>query len=56
MSLPARKIGNALVSPIGFGVMGISRFYGAVGTDEERFQVCSTSASNTTTGYSCITV
>ncbi|KAK7460545.1 Aldo-keto reductase str7 [Stygiomarasmius scandens] len=39
MSLPARKIGNALVSPIGFGVMGISRFYGAVGTDEERFQV-----------------
>ncbi|THU76853.1 Aldo/keto reductase [Dendrothele bispora CBS 962.96] len=42
MTLPARKIGNTLVNPIGFGVMGISRFYGAVGTDEERFQVLDT--------------
>ncbi|KAF5347215.1 hypothetical protein D9758_011047 [Tetrapyrgos nigripes] len=39
MSLPPRKIGNASVNPIGFGAMGISRFYGTVGTDEERFQV-----------------
>jgi hypothetical protein len=36
---PSRKIGNALVPPIGFGLMGISSFYGAVGSDEERFQV-----------------
>ncbi|KAL0576633.1 Aldo-keto reductase str7 [Marasmius crinis-equi] len=39
MSLSPRKIGNALVHPIGFGAMGISRFYGKVGTDEERFEV-----------------
>ena len=39
MSLPPRKIGNALVHPVGFGVMGISKFYGKVGTDEERFEV-----------------
>ncbi|KAF9267165.1 Aldo/keto reductase [Marasmius fiardii PR-910] len=39
MPLPPRKIGKALVHPIGFGAMGISRFYGKVGTDEERFEV-----------------
>ncbi|KAG7085621.1 Aldo-keto reductase str7 [Marasmius oreades] len=39
MSLPPRKIGNALVNPIGFGAMGISKYYGKVGTDEERFEV-----------------
>ncbi|KAK7036783.1 Aldo-keto reductase str7 [Paramarasmius palmivorus] len=39
MTLPPRKIGDALVHPIGFGAMGISRFYGKVGTDEERFKV-----------------
>ncbi|KIY70753.1 Aldo/keto reductase [Cylindrobasidium torrendii FP15055 ss-10] len=39
MTLKARKIGNTIVSPIGFGAMGISAFYGAVGTDEERFKV-----------------
>ncbi|KAJ8091804.1 Aldo-keto reductase str7 [Marasmius tenuissimus] len=39
MSVSPRKIGNAPVHPIGFGAMGISRFYGKVGTDEERFEV-----------------
>ncbi|RDB21928.1 Aldo-keto reductase yakc [NADP(+)] [Hypsizygus marmoreus] len=34
-----RKIGNALVPPIGFGAMGISAAYGPVGSDEERFKV-----------------
>jgi hypothetical protein len=36
----SRKIGNALVSPVGFGAMGISAAYGPVGSDEERFKVC----------------
>ncbi|KAJ7280243.1 NADP-dependent oxidoreductase domain-containing protein [Mycena rebaudengoi] len=39
MSIPARKIGEALVPAIGFGAMGISTFYGAVESDEERFKV-----------------
>ncbi|KAJ7678356.1 NADP-dependent oxidoreductase domain-containing protein [Mycena rosella] len=39
MSILARKIGGALVSEIGFGAMGISGFYGAVESDEERFKV-----------------
>ncbi|KAJ7153526.1 NADP-dependent oxidoreductase domain-containing protein [Mycena crocata] len=39
MSIPTRKIGQALVSEIGFGAMGISSFYGAVESDEERFKV-----------------
>ncbi|ESK86336.1 aldo keto reductase [Moniliophthora roreri MCA 2997] len=39
MSSPTRKIGGAKVNPIGFGAMGISVFYGAVGSDEERFKV-----------------
>ncbi|KAF9260386.1 Aldo/keto reductase [Marasmius fiardii PR-910] len=39
MSLQPRKIGNDLIHPIGFGAMGISAFYGKVGTDEERFEV-----------------
>ncbi|KAF9260253.1 Aldo/keto reductase [Marasmius fiardii PR-910] len=39
MPLPPRKIGDALVHPIGFGAMGISAAYGKVGTDEERFEV-----------------
>ncbi|KAF8630004.1 hypothetical protein AX15_003153 [Amanita polypyramis BW_CC] len=38
-NLSMRKIGNTLVSPIGFGAMGISVFYGAVESDEERFKV-----------------
>ncbi|KZP08099.1 Aldo/keto reductase [Athelia psychrophila] len=38
MSLPTRKIGQTEVSAIGYGAMGISRFYGEVTqTDEERF-------------------
>ncbi|THU95956.1 Aldo/keto reductase [Dendrothele bispora CBS 962.96] len=39
MSLAPRKIGNASVNPIGFGAMGISIAYGAVGTDEERLKL-----------------
>ncbi|KAJ6510521.1 NADP-dependent oxidoreductase domain-containing protein [Mycena sanguinolenta] len=39
MSIPTRKIGQAAVPEIGFGAMGISRFYGAVESDEERFKV-----------------
>ncbi|KAJ7186833.1 NADP-dependent oxidoreductase domain-containing protein [Mycena filopes] len=39
MPLPARKIGQASVSEIGFGAMGISSFYGATEPDEERFKV-----------------
>ncbi|KAK7440582.1 Aldo-keto reductase str7 [Stygiomarasmius scandens] len=39
MSLPPRKIGNALVNPIGFGAMGISSYYGSTESDEERFKV-----------------
>ncbi|KAJ7660154.1 NADP-dependent oxidoreductase domain-containing protein [Mycena polygramma] len=34
-----RKIGNSTFSAIGFGAMGISTFYGAVESDEERFKV-----------------
>ena len=39
MSYPTRKIGTDDVSAIGFGAMGISAYYGAVGSDEERFKV-----------------
>ncbi|KAF5378933.1 hypothetical protein D9757_008748 [Collybiopsis confluens] len=39
MSLATRKIGNGLVNPIGFGVMGISVWYGAIEPDEERLKV-----------------
>ncbi|KAG7440146.1 Aldo/keto reductase [Guyanagaster necrorhizus] len=39
MSLPPRKIGDALINPIGFGAMGLSSYYGAVGSDEERFKI-----------------
>ncbi|KAI0044142.1 Aldo/keto reductase [Auriscalpium vulgare] len=38
MSLPTRKIGNTQVAALGFGHMGLSMGYGAVGTDEERLQ------------------
>ena len=37
--LSSRKIGATLVSPVGFGAMGISSFYGPVDSDEERFKV-----------------
>lgn len=39
MSIPARKIGGALVPEIGFGAMGISAFYGTPESDEDRFKV-----------------
>jgi hypothetical protein len=34
-----RKIGGSTFSAIGFGAMGISTYYGAVESDEERFKV-----------------
>ncbi|CAL1708523.1 unnamed protein product [Somion occarium] len=39
MSLPLRKIRDTPVTAIGWGAMGISAFYGAVPSDEERFKV-----------------
>ncbi|PBK63658.1 Aldo/keto reductase [Armillaria solidipes] len=39
MALTLRKIGGALINPIGFGAMGLSDFYGAVDSDEERFKI-----------------
>ena len=39
MSLPTRKIGKDNVTAIGFGLMGLSAFYGAIESDEERFKV-----------------
>ena len=39
MSLPTRKIGKDDVTAIGFGLMGLSAFYGAIESDEERFKV-----------------
>ncbi|GJE84288.1 aldo-keto reductase [Phanerochaete sordida] len=39
MSLPTRKIGTDSVSCIGFGMMGLSAYYGPVKPDEERFKV-----------------
>ncbi|KAI0314355.1 NADP-dependent oxidoreductase domain-containing protein [Amylostereum chailletii] len=37
-TLATRKIGNVDVTALGFGTMGMSVNYGAVGTDEERLQ------------------
>ncbi|KAJ7506025.1 NADP-dependent oxidoreductase domain-containing protein [Mycena galericulata] len=37
--IPHRKLGDASVPAIGFGVMGISAGYGAIDTDEERLKV-----------------
>ncbi|KAK7043898.1 Aldo-keto reductase str7 [Paramarasmius palmivorus] len=37
--IPLRKIGNADVPAIGFGVMGIAAAYGKVDSDEERLKV-----------------
>ena len=39
MPLAPRKIGDALVPPIGFGAMGISTWYGPIESDELRFKV-----------------
>lgn len=39
--IPARKIGNSSVPPVGFGAMSLGgALYGAAGSDEERFKVC----------------
>lgn len=40
MPLPTRKIGQHDVSAIGFGLMGLSAYYGPIDNDEERFKVC----------------
>ncbi|KAJ3509941.1 hypothetical protein NLJ89_g4954 [Agrocybe chaxingu] len=39
MAIPTRKIGDDEVPAIGLGLMGISVFYGAIESDEERFKV-----------------
>uniref|UniRef100_A0A8H8CEZ4 NADP-dependent oxidoreductase domain-containing protein n=1 Tax=Psilocybe cubensis TaxID=181762 RepID=A0A8H8CEZ4_PSICU len=39
MSLPTRKIGNDDVTAMGFGLMGMSAFYGPIDSDEDRFKV-----------------
>lgn len=39
MTLPTRKIGNADVTAIGYGAMGLSVAYGAPKSDEERLKV-----------------
>ena len=39
MSLPMRKLGQASVSAIGYGCMGIAAFYGKPLPDEERLKV-----------------
>ncbi|PPQ72780.1 hypothetical protein CVT24_012806 [Panaeolus cyanescens] len=39
MPLQTRKIGNDDVTAIGFGLMGLSAFYGDIEADEERFKV-----------------
>lgn len=39
MTAPTRKIGQTIVSPIGFGAMGLGGAYGKTLPDEERFQV-----------------
>ena len=40
MSQNTRKIRNDDVSPIGFWLMALSAYYGAIENDEERFKVC----------------
>jgi len=39
--LPTRKLGKngPQIPALGFGLMGLSSFYGAIGSDEERFKV-----------------
>jgi len=39
MSLPTRKISKDNVTAIGFGLSGLSAFYGPIENDEERFKV-----------------
>ena len=38
-NLPTRRIGDADVTAIGFGAMGLSAFYGKPLPDEERLKV-----------------
>ena len=45
MSIAPRKIGNSFVSAVGYGAMGISRFYGAVLPTEERLKVSRSESS-----------
>ncbi|GJE93677.1 aldo/keto reductase [Phanerochaete sordida] len=40
--LPTRKLGNAAVTAIGYGAMGLSAFYGIVKPDEERLKFLDT--------------
>ncbi|KAH9477295.1 Aldo-keto reductase str7 [Psilocybe cubensis] len=42
MHLPTRKIGEDNVSAIGFGLAGLSGFYGPKADDEERFKILDT--------------
>ncbi|KAF8970341.1 NADP-dependent oxidoreductase domain-containing protein [Flammula alnicola] len=51
MSLPTRKIGNDNVTAIGFGLMGLSAFYGAIENDEERFKVLDTAVEEGCTNW-----
>ncbi|EMD39699.1 hypothetical protein CERSUDRAFT_112004 [Gelatoporia subvermispora B] len=39
MSLPQRKVGDATVSAVGYGFMGLSAFYGKVAPTEERLRI-----------------
>lgn len=39
MSLPTRKIGDADVTALGFGAMGIAAYYATTIGEEERFKV-----------------
>ena len=42
MARQTRKIGEAAISSIGYGAMGISTAYGSVPPDEERMKVHAT--------------
>lgn len=39
-TLATRKIGEDDVTAMGYGAMGISSYYGAIDSDEERLKVC----------------
>ncbi|EMD39724.1 hypothetical protein CERSUDRAFT_81102 [Gelatoporia subvermispora B] len=39
MSLPQRKVGDATVSAVGYGFMGLSAFYGKIAPTEERLKM-----------------
>lgn len=50
VQLATRKIGNDDVTAIGFGLMGLSAFYGDIENDEERFKVGAAFSLKTRTG------